>query len=96
MNLLKTRNSSAIFLSRSITAIGAMRALKQYDIKIPEDISIIGLIILETTNYTDPPLYNSLLRQHLIWALWQLDNSLINTFKHIENIRNSKILYLVF
>ena len=33
-----------------------MRALKQYDIKIPEDISIIGFDNIETTNYTDPPL----------------------------------------
>ena len=46
---------SAIFAASDPIAIGAMRALKQYDIKIPEDISIIGFDNIETTNYTDPP-----------------------------------------
>ena len=44
---------SAIFAASDPIAIGAMRALKQYDIKIPEDISIIGFDNIETTNYTD-------------------------------------------
>ena len=57
MNLLKTRNFLPLFFAASDPiAIGAMRALKQYDIKIPEDISIIGFDNIETTNYTDPPL----------------------------------------
>lgn len=67
---------SAIFAASDPIAIGAMRALKQYDIKIPEDISIIGFDNIETTNYTDPPL-TTVFAPTFDMGLWLLDNFLM-------------------
>ena len=47
---------SAIFCASDPIAIGALRALTQANIKVPEDISIIGFDNIDTVNYTNPPL----------------------------------------
>ena len=85
---------SAIFAASDPIAIGAMRALKQYDIKIPEDISIIGFDNIETTNYTDPPL-TTVFAPTFDMALWQLDNSLM-LLNIMKIFHQSKFFYLVF
>lgn len=47
---------TAIFAASDPIAIGAMRALHQYGLKVPDDVSIIGFDNIETANYTSPPL----------------------------------------
>lgn len=47
---------TAIVAASDPIAIGAMRALKENNIRIPEDISIIGFDDIDDANYTDPPL----------------------------------------
>ena len=47
---------SAIFCANDGLAIGAMKAIKEKGLRIPEDISIIGFDDQEMASYTDPPL----------------------------------------
>jgi DNA-binding LacI/PurR family transcriptional regulator len=55
---LLRRNSdiTAIFCSNDITAIGAMKALKEAGKRIPEDISIISIDDIDTAQYVSPML----------------------------------------
>ncbi len=54
--LNKKEPFTAVFASSDHLAIGAMKAFWQEDIKIPEDISIIGFDNLKVGEYTYPPL----------------------------------------
>ncbi len=47
---------TAILASNDESAIGAMVALKQYGVRIPEDISLVGFDDILATQYVDPPL----------------------------------------
>ena len=92
--LLPRTPPSAIFAASDPIAIGAMRALKQYDIKIPEDISIIGFDNIETTNYTDPPLTTVFAPTFDMGFM--AARQLFDAFKHNENISPIKILLPCF
>ena len=85
---------SAIFAASDPIAIGAMRALKQYNIKIPEDVSIIGFDNIETTNYTDPPLTTVFAPTFDMGFM--AARQLFDAFKHNENISPIKILLPCF
>ncbi len=54
--IMNNQLPTAIFAASDPIAIGALRALKEHHIKVPEDISLMGFDNIETTNYTDPPL----------------------------------------
>ncbi len=45
------RRPTAVFLSSDIQAIGAMKALREQNIKVPGDISIVGFDDIELSNY---------------------------------------------
>ena len=47
---------SAIFAASDPIAIGALRSLNQHEIKVPQEVSIIGFDNIDTANYTFPPL----------------------------------------
>lgn len=47
---------TAVFCSADIYAIGAMKCLKNHSIKIPKDISLIGIDDIILSQYIDPPL----------------------------------------
>lgn len=47
---------TAIFCSNDMTAIGALKALKEHRKKVPQDVSIIGLNDMETVRYLTPML----------------------------------------
>lgn len=47
---------TALFCENDETAIGAMQALKQSGLKIPEDISVAGFDDIAFSGYADPPL----------------------------------------
>ncbi|MEK8128742.1 LacI family DNA-binding transcriptional regulator [Paenibacillus filicis] len=46
----------AVFASSDLIALGAMRALKEHRLSIPQDIAIIGCDDIEASRYVDPPL----------------------------------------
>lgn len=47
---------SAVFCSADIYAIGAMKCIKKHGLKIPDDISIIGIDDIILSRYVEPPL----------------------------------------
>lgn len=47
---------SAVMCANDITAIGAMKAAREFGIKIPSDLSIIGIDDIETSQYVIPML----------------------------------------
>jgi DNA-binding LacI/PurR family transcriptional regulator len=50
------RHPTAVLASNDLTAIGAMGAIHDAGLRIPEDISIIGFDGIELSAYTQPPL----------------------------------------
>lgn len=54
--LNKNKNLTAIFACNDAMAIGAMQYLKSNNIKVPEDISILGFDDVEAGLMADPPL----------------------------------------
>ena len=56
---LKKQNTvtvTALFCANDLTAIGAMKAIKEMGYKIPEDISIISIDDIDTAQYVSPML----------------------------------------
>ncbi len=47
---------TAIFCGNDITAIGAIRAIKDHGLKIPKDISVISIDDIDTAQYLSPTL----------------------------------------
>ena len=58
MNTLldRTPGITAVFVLNDYMAIGAMHALRQRGLRIPEDVSVVGCDDIELTRFTDPPL----------------------------------------
>ncbi len=54
--LERGRNFTAIFAMADVMAIGAIRALRDCGLRVPEDVSVIGLDGLAIGNYTVPTL----------------------------------------
>ena len=54
--LLQDNKPTAIFASNDKIAIGAMRAIKEVGLKVPDDISIIGFDDIEECKYLNPQL----------------------------------------
>lgn len=47
---------TALFCANDLTAVGAMRAVTEAGRAIPDELSVIGIDDIETSQYTDPPL----------------------------------------
>lgn len=58
MSLLLNQDDTptAIFAASDPIAIGALRAIDDHGLKVPDDISIIGFDNIDAVNYTTPPL----------------------------------------
>ena len=54
--LARGRQFTALFAMSDVMAIGAIRALRDAGLRVPEDISVMGFDGLEIGNYTDPRL----------------------------------------
>ncbi|MFD1178458.1 LacI family DNA-binding transcriptional regulator [Paenibacillus puldeungensis] len=50
------RLPQAIFAASDLIAIGAMRALKEHQLRVPEDIAIVGCDDIDACKYTSPAL----------------------------------------
>lgn len=54
--LSSTHKVTALFCANDLTAIGAMKAASELGLKIPEELSVIGIDDIETSQYTTPML----------------------------------------
>jgi DNA-binding LacI/PurR family transcriptional regulator len=55
--LLSTRPSfTALFAFNDISAMGAIRALREIDIRVPEDVSVVGFDDIQSASYQNPAL----------------------------------------
>jgi LacI family transcriptional regulator len=54
--LQKTRDFTAIFCFNDIAAIGAIRALKDAGLSVPEDVSVVGFDDIQSAAYSTPSL----------------------------------------
>lgn len=51
-----TKIPSAFFCANDVTAIGAMKAFKEHNIKVPTDVALISIDNIEMANYVNPSL----------------------------------------
>lgn len=54
--LNRTRTMTAVFCPNDMTAIGVMHAIQESGLKIPQDISVIGIDDIDTAQYLSPML----------------------------------------
>ena len=47
---------TAVFCYNDMQALGALRAAREKGLRVPDDLSVVGLDDLYLTSYTDPPL----------------------------------------
>ncbi len=75
---------TAIFAANDKIAIGAIRAIKENGLKVPEDISIIGFDNIEESKYLETPL--STMQMELIKMAELATNSIIDSIEDNINI----------
>jgi len=54
--LEKTKDFTAVFCFNDIAAIGAIRALKDVSLRVPEDVSVVGFDDIQSAAYSTPSL----------------------------------------
>src|SRR6185503_998357 len=54
--LEKTKDFTAVFCFNDISAIGAIRALKDVGLRVPEDVSVVGFDDIQSAAYSTPSL----------------------------------------
>ncbi|WP_459622419.1 LacI family DNA-binding transcriptional regulator [Burkholderia sp. 3C] len=72
LSLMREPNPpTAIFCANDLTAIGAIEALKQLGLRVPEDVSVMGYDDQEIARHTHPPLTTVLLPNYELgrWAV---------------------------
>jgi LacI family transcriptional regulator len=80
---------TAFFCMNDIIAYGSMKALRNHQVNIPEDISIIGFDDLPSSGLSDPPLTTIRVSTQQIGrrALEKLSEQIVNPVDHVtENI----------
>jgi LacI family transcriptional regulator len=57
LRLLERRpRPTAVVASNDLTAIGALRAIRQCGLRVPEDVSVVGFDDIQMAEFTEPPL----------------------------------------
>lgn len=72
LSLMREPNPpTAIFCANDLTAIGAIEALKQLGLRVPEDVSVLGYDDQEIARHTHPPLSTVVLPNYELgrWAV---------------------------
>jgi LacI family transcriptional regulator len=54
--LLGTEGMTAVFVASDVVALGAMGALREAGLRVPEDVSVVGFDNIPLAAYVDPPL----------------------------------------
>ena len=61
--LARRPHPTAVLASNDLTAIGALRGIRQYGLRVPEDISVVGFDDIQMAEFTEPPLTTVRLQQ---------------------------------
>lgn len=56
MKELLPRNVDAVFVASDLMAMGALQAIQEQGLRVPEDIGVVGFDDLPISSITDPPL----------------------------------------
>jgi len=54
--LERAPGTTAVIASNDLTAIGALRAIRQHGLRVPDDISVVGFDDIQMAQFTEPPL----------------------------------------
>ena len=73
-------NFSAIFASNDKIAFGAIKAIQERGLKVPEDISVIGFDDIESSKYFNPPLTS--MKMKLVEMADIATKSIIESIEH--------------
>lgn len=67
--LARHRRLTAVLTSNDLTAIGALRGIRQSGLRVPEDISVVGFDDIQMAEFTEPPLTTVRLQQTEVASL---------------------------
>jgi LacI family transcriptional regulator len=67
--LARHPHPTAVLASNDLTAIGALRGIRQYGLRVPEDISVVGFDDIQMAEFTEPPLTTVRLPQSEVASL---------------------------
>lgn len=88
--LFSKEKPTAIFVDNDTMCLGVMKAINELNLKIPEDVSIIGFDDLEISKYINPPLTTNRLN------LFEMAGILTsNIIKVVEEDSNYSAQYLI-
>ena len=54
--LKRAPGTTAVIASNDLTAIGALRAIRQHGLRVPEGLSVVGFDDIQMAQFTEPPL----------------------------------------
>jgi DNA-binding LacI/PurR family transcriptional regulator len=80
--LLLGPRPTAVFVASDTVALGAMQAIRNHSLRIPEDISVIGFDDISAAEFLDPPL--ATVRLPAYGLGWGAANMLIRLITHQE------------
>ena len=78
---------TAIFTANDKIAIGAIKAIKEYGLKVPKDISIIGFYNIEESKYLETPL--TTMQMELVEMAELATNNIIDSIENDTNFSKS-------
>ncbi len=67
--LARRPHPTAVLASNDLTAIGALRAIRQSGLQVPGDISVVGFDDIQMAEFTEPPLTTVRLQQSEVASL---------------------------
>ncbi|NBI07107.1 LacI family DNA-binding transcriptional regulator [Senegalia massiliensis] len=92
--ILKETEVDGIFCGNDLIAIGAIKALREKDIRIPEQVKIIGFDDIQISQYMDPPL--TTIRQPIYQmgeeSVKMLISLIKNKGKNLEKVLQTKLI----
>ncbi len=89
--LAENQSFSAIFAQNDRMAVGAIRALREVGIQVPDDVSIVGFDDIPLASYFDPPL--TTLRQPMEESGRQAARLLIETIQNPDRSPEAVLLH---
>jgi DNA-binding LacI/PurR family transcriptional regulator len=92
---------SAVFCANDVTAIGAMKALREKGYRIPEDVSVVGFDDIDMVEHLTPALttvrihkeaMGSTAVRQLIWRSTDIDAACVISLIEVELIKRNSVL----